>query len=718
MDDLSTRFKKLRSGTGEIQRESQKKKERVLIVDDLHGIREELKRILDKDPNMEVLTAQSGEEALEVIRNNSGDFAYVSLDVIMPGINGFETYERIHKEFPSLLAGFCTAYHGQKKTLEDVAAIHGFFGYNVKSGEDSFFEDFKSIVGKAVGIKIQANFENEFKNKIKEGAQSNNDLLLIDTIIDGKVAAKPFNNGYENTTLVKDFTNRKRVIGAFVDAGDEMVDEAIASARKASIYWSDPNKITNTTFQKLMQRFGNILENNKVIVDGKEIDFDPAICRSNQAAYDIVVNDRQMAAKFASQSQEYEEWAVKHLKQDEQIKDDSKTVATFIQSSMYQTGAYGIIEAIRARKSLIVKLDSKDPYPQYHISKAFIQAWSELQHEGVIESSLEPPIQVLAWDTKKHMDRGGKIIRDTDATVFMGNPKNAVLIEHGCELRDIILRTEDQFLELSNLLNEKTINKKVLYFTANKGGGFLGGIKSIDSLENKVDQIVYSTRSHYRSCKRLISITIDKDWHPEASKELKNLDFYDVALSMIKRKMKDLKIGTAGETDSQIVKPSKSYMANINKYLALAANYGSVEKLIDDDYSPVIIELNAEKVMQRISGIDKYLSRECMFPVLNVIKGGINTAQNVLRLMSSRGDPKNLETSIWTDDPEIFQRFVDNSISRQYQGNGSDMMLTNQYSYGLYLNENTTNGFGSFEKDGWKKRGHQLISLYLKLRTI
>ncbi|MDP3286631.1 MAG: hypothetical protein Q8M56_19540, partial [Desulfobacterales bacterium] len=44
-----------------------------------------------------------------------------------------------------------------------------------------------------------------------------------------------------------------------------------------------------------------------------------------------------------------------------------------------------------------------------------------------------------------------------------------------------------------HLLSEKTINKKVLYFTANKGGGFLGGIKSLDSLEKKVDQIVYST---------------------------------------------------------------------------------------------------------------------------------------------------------------------------------------------------------------------------------
>jgi len=187
---------------------------------------------------------------------------------------------------------------------------------------------------------------------------------------------------------------------------------------------------------------------------------------------------------------------------------------------------------------------------------------------------------------------------------------------------------------------------------------------------------------------------------------------------MIKRKMLDLKIGAAGEKDSQIIKPNKSYMANINKYLMLAANYGDVRRLTSDDYLPAIIELDTEKIMQRVTGIDKYLSSECMFPVLNVIKGGINTAQNVLRTMSSRGDPKILETSIWTDDPIVFQRFVNSNMSQQYQGNGSDMMLTSPYSYGLYLNEKTTDGFGSFEKDCWKKRGHQLISLYLKLRTM
>lgn len=715
MADLS-KFKKIRGDSETPKTETHIKKEKILIVDDQRGIREELKRTLDEYPEFEVLTAESGEEALDIIKKYEGNLAYVSLDVIMDGITGFETYDLIHKEYPELLAGFCTAFPGQKKTLDDVAAIHGFFGYNIKSGDRTFFEDFRKIVGKAVSIKKQANFEREYKNNVESGKQSLDDLLLIETIIGGKVAAKPFSNNYSDTTLVKDFTNSKKVIGAFVDASDEMVDSAIAHSRKAAAYWSDVNKINDKTYHKLMQRFGDILKENRVLIDGKVVDFDLSICRSNQAAYDIVVNDRKMAAEFASRTPEYTEWALKHLRHSEEVHDNVKTVATFIQSSMYQTGAYGIIEALRARKSLVVKLDSKDPYPQYHVSKAFIQAWSELQEEGDIDKTQATPIQVLAWDTKKHMDRGGKVIRETDGTIFMGNPKNAVLIEHGRDLRDIVLRSEEQFLELSNILREKTINEKVWYFTANKAGAVLGRIKTLESLDRFTDQLVHSVRSHYRSCKRLISLTIDNDWHPDAANDLKKYNFYDVALNMIKTKLKDLKIGPAGEADSQIVKPSKSYMANVNRYLTLAASYGNVQKLSNDEYSPVIIELDTEKVMQRVSGIDKYLSSECMFPVLNITKGGINTAKEVLRTMCSRGDPKNLEASIWTDDTEFFQKFVDTSMQHQYEGSGTDMMHTNQHSYGLYHNEPTTNGFGSFEKDCWKKRGHQLRSLYLEVR--
>ena len=403
---------------------------------------------------------------------------------------------------------------------------------------------------------------------------------------------------------------------------------------------------------------------------------------------------------------------------EKQLADQVKTVSAFIQSSMYQTGAYGIIESLRARKSLIVKLDSNDPYPQYQVCSAFIQAWDELRNEGLIDSSYKAPLQILAWNTNKHMDRGGKLIKETDATVYMGNPKQAVLVEHRYELGSIKLRTEDQFAELSNLLREKTINNKVLYFTANKGAGFLGGIKSLGSLEEKVDQIVYSSRSHYRSCKRLITVTIDSYWHQDAPEELRKLDFYETALSLIKKRFADLQIGFTGDSEAKVVRASREYMSKIERYLKKAQEYGTVNRQSQDEHSPAVIVLDTEKVTQGYKEIGNYLSSECMFPVLNVVRGGINTAKDVLRKMCTRGDPKNLECTVWTDDKGIYERFIDRNQIPKFVSTGDDMMVTQAHSYGLYLNEPTTNGLGTFLNDTWKKRGHQLKSIYLNLRTM
>ncbi|MBN2645775.1 MAG: sigma-54-dependent Fis family transcriptional regulator [Desulfuromonadaceae bacterium] len=67
-------------------------KYRVLIVDDEQLIRWSLEQSLKKQ-GYQVQTACSGEDALEIVRNESPDL--VLLDIQMPGIDGIETLERI-----------------------------------------------------------------------------------------------------------------------------------------------------------------------------------------------------------------------------------------------------------------------------------------------------------------------------------------------------------------------------------------------------------------------------------------------------------------------------------------------------------------------------------------------------------------------------------------------------------------------------------------------
>ncbi len=71
----------------------------VLIVDDEEGIRETLSGIF-QDEGYDVITAGSGEEALNILKEQSPDI--VLLDVWLSGIDGVETLQEIKKTNPEL----------------------------------------------------------------------------------------------------------------------------------------------------------------------------------------------------------------------------------------------------------------------------------------------------------------------------------------------------------------------------------------------------------------------------------------------------------------------------------------------------------------------------------------------------------------------------------------------------------------------------------------
>lgn len=72
---------------------------RVLIVDDSAFMRTALSRMLGSDPDLWVVgTAASGTEALQ--RLGSLDPDVITLDVLMPGLDGLETLRRIMAQFP------------------------------------------------------------------------------------------------------------------------------------------------------------------------------------------------------------------------------------------------------------------------------------------------------------------------------------------------------------------------------------------------------------------------------------------------------------------------------------------------------------------------------------------------------------------------------------------------------------------------------------------
>ena len=73
---------------------------RVLIVEDSRVIREFLEHIIGHDPRLQIVgSVGSGEEALRVLDSAAPDV--ISMDIRLPGMDGFETTERIMSERPT-----------------------------------------------------------------------------------------------------------------------------------------------------------------------------------------------------------------------------------------------------------------------------------------------------------------------------------------------------------------------------------------------------------------------------------------------------------------------------------------------------------------------------------------------------------------------------------------------------------------------------------------
>ena len=69
---------------------------KILIIDDIELNRTLLSEMLKED--FDILVAQEGKEALQVLDENHDDIALILLDLIMPQMDGFQVLEEIKKK--------------------------------------------------------------------------------------------------------------------------------------------------------------------------------------------------------------------------------------------------------------------------------------------------------------------------------------------------------------------------------------------------------------------------------------------------------------------------------------------------------------------------------------------------------------------------------------------------------------------------------------------
>ena len=105
---------------------------RTMLVDDHALVREGIRQIFDKEPDIAVIAeAERGDLALELLERLQPDV--VLLDVRMPGISGIETTRRIRTAFPKIRVLILSAHADFA-----VEAFHaGALGYVLKSARSS-----------------------------------------------------------------------------------------------------------------------------------------------------------------------------------------------------------------------------------------------------------------------------------------------------------------------------------------------------------------------------------------------------------------------------------------------------------------------------------------------------------------------------------------------------------------------------------------------------
>ena len=96
---------------------------RILVIDDERGIRNTLKDILEYEKH-EIEIAATGEEGLELLRNNGFDLVF--LDVKMPGLDGIEVLQEVARIHPGMPVVMISG-HGNIDTAVDAIKKGAFY---------------------------------------------------------------------------------------------------------------------------------------------------------------------------------------------------------------------------------------------------------------------------------------------------------------------------------------------------------------------------------------------------------------------------------------------------------------------------------------------------------------------------------------------------------------------------------------------------------------
>ena len=118
----------------------------IMLVDDERLILDVGQRMIQK-LGYQFVTARGGEQALELFNQNHHDIDLVILDMIMPGLSGGDTFDRLRAIAPKAKVILSSGYsiNGEASTILD-RGCNGFIQkpFNMKQLEDKISEVLKA----------------------------------------------------------------------------------------------------------------------------------------------------------------------------------------------------------------------------------------------------------------------------------------------------------------------------------------------------------------------------------------------------------------------------------------------------------------------------------------------------------------------------------------------------------------------------------------------
>ncbi|MCG8333109.1 MAG: chemotaxis response regulator protein-glutamate methylesterase [Proteobacteria bacterium] len=153
---------------------------KALVVDDSAFMRTEIKKILELDPDLEVIaTAQNGQEALQLVKEHQPDV--VTMDINMPKMNGLEALKRIMQEMPCPVVMVSALTSDSADETIEALAVGAFDFFQKPSGSISLDIALQAdIIRKKV--RIAARYKRRLRTKSKAWRKTEKKTKVIERI--------------------------------------------------------------------------------------------------------------------------------------------------------------------------------------------------------------------------------------------------------------------------------------------------------------------------------------------------------------------------------------------------------------------------------------------------------------------------------------------------------------------------------------------------------